>query len=148
MFLLKPVPFCKLFAGLGSTNRSAPSLFLLSDSRSVLVTFSSPCFWKIWQDLSSLTYTIGLQWVFGHSFHLANVAADEQARRRALLLLSPIPCRLSPVFSRIHFSLFSDWRRTVSSKFFDTQVSSISTKKLVLSRLHCVGPSPLLSSYF
>ena len=35
VFLLKPVPFCTLFAGLGSTNKSAISL-LLSDSRSVL----------------------------------------------------------------------------------------------------------------
>ena len=34
--LLKPAPFCKLFAGLGSTNKSATSLLLLSDSRSVL----------------------------------------------------------------------------------------------------------------
>ena len=35
VFLLKPVPFCTLFAGLGSTNKSAISL-LLYDSRSVL----------------------------------------------------------------------------------------------------------------
>ena len=35
VFPLKPAPFCKLFAGLGSTNKSATSL-LLSDSRSVL----------------------------------------------------------------------------------------------------------------
>ena len=34
--LLKPVPFCTLYAGLGSTNKSATSLLLLSDSRSVL----------------------------------------------------------------------------------------------------------------
>ena len=34
-FPLKPALFCKLFAGLGSTNKSAISL-LLSDSRSVL----------------------------------------------------------------------------------------------------------------
>ena len=40
--LLKPAPLCKLFAGFGSTNRSATSLPLLSDSRSVLTTLSSP----------------------------------------------------------------------------------------------------------
>ena len=34
--LLKPAPFCTLFAGLGSTNKSAISLLLLSNSRSVL----------------------------------------------------------------------------------------------------------------
>ena len=42
VFPLKPVPFCTLFAGLGSTNKSATSLLLLSDSRSVLTTMSSP----------------------------------------------------------------------------------------------------------
>ena len=34
--LLKPAPFCTLFAGLGSTIKSAISLLLLSDPRSVL----------------------------------------------------------------------------------------------------------------
>ena len=50
---------------------------------------------------------------------------------------------------------FLDWRRTVSSKFFDTQVPSISTEELVLprharcifSRLRCNGHSLLLSFY-
>ena len=36
VFLLKPAQFCTLFAGLGSTYKSAISLLLLSDSRSVL----------------------------------------------------------------------------------------------------------------
>ena len=60
VFLLKPTPFCTLFAGLGSTNKSATSLLLLSDSSSVLATLSSsPSFllpqsiWQIWQELSS-----------------------------------------------------------------------------------------------
>ena len=43
VFLLKPVPFCMLFAGLGSTNKSATSLLLLSDSCSVLATLSLLC---------------------------------------------------------------------------------------------------------
>ena len=58
-----------------------------------------------------------------------------------------MPCSFSP--------LFSYWRRTDSSKFFDTQVPSISTEELVfprharcvLSRLRCNGHSLLLSSY-
>ena len=62
---------------------------------------------------------------------------------------SAIPCSLFPLISRIHSCLFSDWRPTVSSKFFNTQVSSISTEKLVLlrharcvlSRLRCNGHS-------
>ena len=57
--------------------------------------------------------------------------------------------------SRIHSCLFSDWRCTVSSKFFDTHVPSISSEELVLprharcvlSRLCCNGHSILLGSY-
>ena len=55
----------------------------------------------------------------------------------------------------MYSSLISNWRRTVSSKFFDTQVPSISTEELVLprharcvlSRLRCNGHSLLLGSY-
>ena len=148
-------------AGLGDTNKSAASLLLLSVRRSVFVTLFSPPslllpqpFWKIWQELSSLSCSIRLQWVPGHLFLPDNNAADELARRGALLVPSAIPCGLSFI-SRIHSSLFSDWKRTISSKFFDTQVPSISTEELVfprhagyvLSRLHCNGHSLLLSSY-
>ena len=101
------------------------SLLFLSDSRSVLTTLSSPppflssqTLWQIWQELSSLSScSIRLQWVPGHSFLPGNDAADELARRGALLAPSAIPCSLSPFISRIHSFLFSDWRRTVSSKF-------------------------------
>ena len=69
---------------------------------------------------------------------------------------SAIPFSLSPLISRIHSCLFSDWRRTVLSKFFDTQAPSISTEELVLlrhahyvlSRLRCNGHSLLSSSIF
>ena len=55
----------------------------------------------------------------------------------------------------MHSRLFSDWRRTVSSKYFDTQVPSISTEELVLprharcalSRLRCNEHILLLGSY-
>ena len=49
-------------------------------------------------------------------------AADELARRQALLVPSAIPYTLCLLISRIHSSRFSDWRRTFSSKFFDPQV--------------------------
>ena len=163
VFPLKPAPFCMLFAGLGSTNKSAISLFLLSDSRSVLAILSSPpsfllsqTLWQICQELSSLSSCIiRLQWVPGHSLLPGNDAADELARRGALLAPSAIPCSVSPLISRIHSRLISDWRRTASSKFFDTQVPSISTEELVLprharcvlSRLRCNGHSLLLGSY-
>ena len=90
-----------------------------------------------------------------HSFLPGNNAADELARRGALLAHSAIPCSLSPFISCIHSCLISDWRRTVSSKYLDTQVPSISTEELVLprharcvlSRLRCNGHRLLLGSY-
>ena len=99
--------FCTLFAGLGSTNKSATSLLLLSDSRSVLaLLFSSPSFLlsqTLLQKLSFLSScSIRLQWVPGHSFLPGNDAAEELSRRGALLAPSAIPCSLSLLISRIH----------------------------------------------
>ena len=55
VFPLKPTPFCKCSAGLGSINKST-TLLLFSSSRSVIVTSSvfllSP---SLWQELSSLS---------------------------------------------------------------------------------------------
>ena len=139
------------------------SPLLLSDSRSVLATLSSPPsfllsqnLWQIWQELFFLSScSIRLQWVPRHSFLPGNAAADELGRRGALLTPSAIPGSFSLLTSRIRSCLFSDWRRNVSSKFFDTQVPLISTEELVLPRharcvlsgLRCNGHSLLLGSY-
>ena len=165
VFPLKPAPFCMLFAGLGSTNKPATSLLFffyvtlaLSLSPGPLLHFSflSQTLWKILQELSPLSScSIRLQWVPRHSFIPRNDTADGLARWGALLVPSAISSSLSPLISRNYSSLFSDWRHTVSPKFFDTQVPSISTEELVLpcharcvlSRLRCNGYSLVKGFY-
>ena len=58
VFPPKPRPFCTLFAGLGSTNKSTISLLFFYLT---LVLSSPPCFllsqtlWQIWQELPSIS---------------------------------------------------------------------------------------------
>ena len=107
VFPLKPAPFCTLFAGLGSTNKSA--IFLLFYYLT-LVLSSPPFFllsqtlWHILQKLSSLSCSIRLQWVPGFSFLPGNDAADELARRGALLAHSAISCSLLSLVSTLVLS--------------------------------------------
>ena len=133
VFPLKLASSCTLFAGLGSTNKSAISLlfssYLTLALSLLLCTLLHLSFYlNLCQKLFSLfSSSIRLQWVPGRSFLTDDDAADELARRGALLVSSAIPCSHFPLISGIHSSLFSDWRYTVSSKFFDSQVPSIST---------------------
>ena len=98
VFPLKPAPFCTLFAGLGSTNKSATLLF---SSYLTLALSSPPSFLlpqSLWQKLSFFSScSIRLQWVPGHSFLPENNVADQLARQGALLMPSAIPCSLSPL---------------------------------------------------
>ena len=132
VFPLKPVPFYTLFAGLGSTNKSAISPLFSSGLTLVLSSPFCPLLhlssylslWQIWQELSSFSScSIRLQWVPRHSFLPGNDVADELARQEALLAPSAILCGLTPLIYRIHSCLFLDWRHAVLSKFFDTQDS-------------------------
>ena len=150
--------------GVGITNKSAISL--LFSSYLILVLSSPPC------PLLHLSSHVKLCGRSGRNcllspvlsgyngspdtrFSRGNDTVDELIRRGALLAPSANPCSLSPLISRIHSCLFSDWRRTVSSKYFDTQVPSLSTEELalpcharcVLSRLRCNGHSLFLISY-
>ena len=85
----------------------------------------------------SSSFSIRLQLVPGYSFLLVNDAADEFARRGALLQPSTVPCSFSFQACRIRSSLFSDWRCTVSSKFLDLLFPSVFTEELVLPRHAC-----------
>ena len=165
VFPLKPAPFCTLFAGLGSTNKSAVSLYF--SYYLTLVLSSPPC------SLLHLFSYLKLCVSSGRNCFLSppvlpgyNGSPDTRFYRRTTRLMSwpdgerylrppQSPCSLSSFISRIQSRLFSDWRRTVSSKYFDTQVPSICTEELVLprharcvlSRLLCNGHSLLFGSY-
>ena len=110
VFQLKPAPFCTLFAGLGSTNKSAISLLfsyltlVLSSPPYPLLCLSSYlklCGRSGRNCFLSPPVQSGYKWVPGHSFLPGNDVADKLARRGALLAPSAIPCSLSSLISHI-----------------------------------------------
>ena len=164
VFPLKPAPFCTLFAGLGSTNKSAISL--LFSYYLTLVLSSPPC------PLLHLSSYLKLCGISGRNCLLSpvlsgyNGSPDTRFYWGTTRLISwpdgerylrppqslVVSLLLFPVSTLV---LSRTGGRTVSSKFFDTQVHSISTEELVLprharcvlSRLRCNGHSFLLGSY-
>ena len=131
-FPLKPAPFCKLSAGLGNTNvfhsSSLLMKLLLCPQYTVLFSIFSFTSNSLAENcLLSLPY---YQETPDTRFSWETMQLVSWPYVDALLLLSAVPCILSPLTSRIHSCHFSDWRRTVSSKF----VSLVSNEKLVLPR--------------
>ena len=138
------------------------SLLLLSDSRSVLAALPSPLSFLLSKvcGRSGRNCLLSLSVLSGY-----NGSPDTRLYRGTTRPMSwpdverylrpPQSLVVSLLLPRIHSCLISDWRHTVSSKFFDTQVPSISTEELVLprharcalSRLRCNGHSLLLGSY-
>ena len=165
VFPLKPAPFCTLFAGLGSTNKSATSL--LFSYYLTLALSSPPCsllhlssYLKLCgrSGRNCLLFPSVLSGYYGSpdtrfSRGTTGMMSWPDGERYSRPPQSLVVSLLLPLVSTLLF--FSDWRRTVSSKFFDTQVASISTEELVLSRhvscvlsrLRCNGHSLMLSSY-
>ena len=142
-FPLKPAPFCTPFAGLGSTKKSAIS-FLFSYYLT-LALFSPPCPPLHLSSCLKLCGRSGRNCLLSPSVLLDyNGSPDTRFSRGTTWLMSwpdgerylrpPQLLSLFPLISRIHSCLISDWRYTVSSKYLDTQISSISAEKLVLPR--------------
>ena len=81
--------------------------------------------------------------------------ADSLAKAGASLESSSISVSLAPLISSQRLSLYTSWRRSVQSGFFQHQISSVSHEELTLprsarcalSRLRCNGHSTLLNSY-
>ena len=164
-FLLKPVPFCKLSAGLGSTNKSATSpLILLSFCARHPVLLNLSFYLKLsGRSVRSCLFSslllsacVRIQWVPGHLFFQGNMA-DKLARQETLFIPSAIPCCLSSYLSYPLF--FSQTRGLLSHlnsskhRFFWFPLRNLISTELhdhaccVLSRLCCNGHSLLLSSY-
>ena len=109
---MEPAPFCKLFAGLGSTKKSA-TFFLFSPYLTLVLftTLSSLLSFLLSLSLRQKLFSISScsirrQWIRGYSFLSGNHAADELARRGALLASSAFLCSLYFLVSRIHSCFF------------------------------------------
>ena len=115
VFPLKSVSFCKLSASLGSTCKCA--IFLLFFSSLTLALFSPSSF--LLQSFCPIWENCLLSPPLLSGYNGSPDTRFSQERTRLISWPNGSACSLSPLTSRIHSYLFSDWGRTVSSKFCD-----------------------------
>ena len=142
-FSLKPVPFCKLFAGLGSTNKSANSH--LFSSYLTLALSSPPCFPLHLSSYLNLSGRSDKNCLLSPPVLLGyNRPLDTHSTQETMQLmrwpneehyLCPLQSLVNSFLLPLIFTLIFLGLEVYSSKFFNAQVSSISTKKFVLSCL-------------
>ena len=140
------------------------SITFFSDSLSVLSTLSTPLPYLTPKSLSntqsllnslSQSKVVHVQWIPGHSSLPGNDLADSLAKAGASLDPSNISVSLTPLISSQRLSLYTSWRRSFQSGFFQHQIPTVSPEELTLprsarcalSRLRCNGHSTLLNSY-
>ena len=130
VFPLKPAPFCTLFADLGNT-KSLP--LLLADSRSVLFVYLKLCGRNCLLSPVLSYYNGSLDTCFSRGTTRLMSWPDKER------YLHPLQSLVVSLLLPLEWTLFlfSNYRRTVLSKFFDTQVPSTSTEELVFPRLAC-----------
>ena len=95
-------------------------------------------------DSLSQSKVIHLQWIPGHSFLPGNDLADSLANAGASLNPSSISVSLAPLISSQRLSLYTSWRRSVQSGFFQHQIPPVSPEELTLPRsARCALPFTL-----
>ena len=133
------------------------SLFVLSTLSAPLPHLTPKSLFNTQSLLNSLSQSkvVHLQWIPGHSSLPGNDLADFLAKAEASLDPSKISVSLAPLISSQRLSLYTSWRHSVQSGFFQHQIPPVSPEELTLprsarcalSRLRYNGHSTLLNSY-
>ena len=136
---------------------SFPTLYLSYQLSLPPTIFNPKSLFNTQSLLSSLSQSkvVHLQWIPGHSSLPGNDLADSLAKAGASLDPSSMSVFLTPLISSQRLSLYTTWRRSVQSGFFQHQIPPVSPEELTLprfarcalSRLRCNGHSTLLNSY-
>ena len=119
------------------------SITFFSDSLSVLSTLSAPLPYLTAKSLSntqsllnslSQSKVVHLQWIPGHSSLPGNDLADSLAKAGASIDPSSISLSFAPLISFQRLSLYTSWRLSVQSGFFQHQIPTVSPEELTLPR--------------